>query len=1327
MKRLCLVVATLLLLASTALAQQNPWQRLSGVRSNSSILKNKRTLVQPKLFELNVTSLRSSLIGTPKRTGRIVSGRQVSFPDEEGMLENFLVVESSNMDPVLAAKYPDIKSYVGRGVKDPAQTVYFSVSPLGLQSMLIRPDKPTVFIEPYTKDHESYVVYTASDNERSLAPFECHVLETGKKNLRLNAITANRPNADDGIFRTYRLALSCTGEYAQYFGGTVAFALAAMNASLTRVNGIFETDFGVHMNLIANNDKAVFLNPATDPYTSDVALAYSDFRWIPEVVQALAQVLEPGAYDIAHLFTGSGNGGAAGLGTVCHGLPSDPLFANSSAFTGLEIPEGHEFDVRLVSHEMGHQFGANHVFSFSAESLTAQVEPGHGTSVMSYNFGTPQVEGQPRYGTYFNAVSIGEVMDYIRTFSCGVTTLTGNAIPTANAGPDYTIPKSTPFMLRGTSTDANGDPLTYNWEQQDGITAGTPVPTSTATTGPAFSSLSPGPSPNRSFPTLSTVLTGAVASTWEVVPSVARSMKFRFTVRDNHVGGPANNSDDMVVTTSATAGPFVITVPNTAVTWPIGSTQTITWNVAGTTAAPVGCANVKISLSIDGGLTFPTVLIASTPNDGSQAISVPNSPSASARIKVEAIGNLFYDISNVNFYISNTGIYNITASAAPIGWGTITPDGVVPVVGGSSKTFTITPCETCELNDVVVDGVPKGTITSYTFTNVTAPHTITATFRSQGCSGLAGPPIIGQTSNLCNGKTISFRCGIVETANSYNWTMPSGFTLLSGQGTTTVTIKTPVNFNTAELKVNAISSCGISAPTSLTLNGAPGDLSAEMQGPSQVTTGSINVYSLPSIAGLSYTWVADGGSVVGGWGSNNASIKAGGISGYVRATLKNSCGTGPVAQKYFTIQSGGTCTLPTLSAAVTNVNCFAAKTGAINLTAASGSSPYTYSWTGPNGFVSTAEDLSVLGAGTYTVTVTATGGCKKTATYSITQPTTALAITVTPGTISCAGGTTNVAVAATGGVAPYTGVGDYTNQGAGTRTYNVMDAIGCRMSKTIVIPPGSGSQTPVTITGQATNLCGRKTVTYTVSDVPGAFFYLWTVPPEFTVVGCVDMPTVTLISPALFTTAELKIQVSTGACGTSFPTTLTLTGAPGDLSEQITGPSQVITGSTNVYSLPSNLGLNYFSWVADGGSVVGGWGTNNASIRAGAISGYVRATVRNACGTAPVARKFFTVQSAALKVNSANSEVDLSGFSFRAYPNPVQDLATVVFDATVKDMRYELRVVDIYGQVLVAKKGVTNAGVNTVQIHLGKYAKGIYMVNLITKNRIRSTKLFKSN
>ena len=425
---------------------------------------------------------------------------------------------------------------------------------------------------------------------------------------------------------------------------------------MTRVNGVFEKDFGVRMTLIANNDLVIYTNASTDPYSA--AAAGSGGAWNQELQTTLTSVIGNAGYDIGHLFGASGGGGNAGcIGCVCVNPTGGVPLGKGSGFTSPAdaIPQGDNFDIDYVAHEMGHQFGANHTFTFSNEGTGVQMEPGSGNTIMGYAGITGSTDVQPHSDAFFHAVSIQQVTNYIKTTTCQTNTATGNSVPTANAGLDYTTPKGTPFMLTGASTDANGDPLTYCWEQMNSGAPATTMPSVTATSGAAFKSFIPSTSPVRYFPQLSTVKTGATSWTWEAVPNVARSLSFRYTVRDNRAGGPANNSDDMIVTVNATAGPFSVTAPNTAVSWTAGTSQTVTWNVAGTTANGVNTANVDILLSTDGGNTYPVTILAATPNDGTQAITVPANPGTTNRIMVKGTNHIFFDISNANFTITGGG------------------------------------------------------------------------------------------------------------------------------------------------------------------------------------------------------------------------------------------------------------------------------------------------------------------------------------------------------------------------------------------------------------------------------------------------------------------------------------------------------------------------------------------------------------------------------------------------------------------------------------------------------------------------------------------------
>src|SRR5690606_29088820 len=278
---------------------------------------------------------------------------------------------------------------------------------------------------------------------------------------------------------------------------------------------------------------------------------------------------------------------------------------------------------------------------------SASVEPGSASTIMGYaGICPPNVQNAS--DDYFHAISIQEMWTYIKIGQgqCAVQTATNNLPPTADAGPDVTIPKSTPFILKGIATDPDaGDILTHSWEQMNAQPAPMP-PLNTSTLGPAFRSIDPLPDPERYMPALPTVLAGNTQSTWEVVPSVGRTMNFRYTVRDNVAGGASTASDNMAVVVDGGSGPFVVTSQTTATTWTIGDTETVTWDVAGTDVAPVDSPNVDIWFSTDGGQTYPIPVALGIPNNGSAQINVPNVNTTTGRMMVISSNNIFYDLNN---------------------------------------------------------------------------------------------------------------------------------------------------------------------------------------------------------------------------------------------------------------------------------------------------------------------------------------------------------------------------------------------------------------------------------------------------------------------------------------------------------------------------------------------------------------------------------------------------------------------------------------------------------------------------------------------------------
>ncbi len=582
-------------------------------------------------------------------------GVSIGIPNMNGDLENFIVLETSNFNPELQAKYPDIKSYSGIGVSDPTASLFFSFSPIGIQTMVLRKNGISEFIEKYAEDPSLYKMFSSKYGNNGRLPFECSTQEKNLNEILVNM--TSKITANNKVFKTLRLALSCTGEYAAFYGGTKTAALAGMNATMTRVNGIFNRDLAVKLELIANNDLVIYTNAAIDPYSE--ASVGVDGPWGTELQNTLTNVIGNGNYDIGHLFGASGGGGNAGcIGCVCVAPSQANPLGKGSAFTSPSDnkPQGDTFDIDFVAHEMGHQLGATHTFSYENEGTGVSVEPGSGSTIMGYAGITVDYDVQSHSDDYFAYASISQIQNNLATKSCPVSTTISNSAPNVNAGGDYTIPKGTPFILKGTASDANGDNLSYTWEQNDSASStndgDNSIALPTKTDGPLFRSIYPASSPIRYFPNYNNVLSNKLVSRWESVSNVARTLHFVLTARDNaSLGSGQTNSDDMVVNVSGTVGPFEITSQNTDdLSWFQGTKQTITWNVNQTNTLS-GSSKVNIKLSTDGGETFPINLALDTANDGSETITVPNVAAKDCRLMIEPAGNIFYAINSKSFAI----------------------------------------------------------------------------------------------------------------------------------------------------------------------------------------------------------------------------------------------------------------------------------------------------------------------------------------------------------------------------------------------------------------------------------------------------------------------------------------------------------------------------------------------------------------------------------------------------------------------------------------------------------------------------------------------------
>ena len=698
-----------------------------------------QVLIRPtkfKTFALDAALLRSRLATAPMEfTPQAQGGGRVEviLPMPDGKMARFRAEESPIMEAPLAARFPDIKTYRAQGVDDPAATARFSLTPKGLHAIILSPSG-AYYIDPVRRgDAIHHLSYFKADLERTDDhAFECEVLlPDGSDASELTADSASQlaaERANGATLRTYQLAMAANYEYSDFHSDATPLpdkADVLMNGiipTVNRVNSIYEREVAVRFVLVENEELIIFNTPA-DPYENN------EGRQMLAANQAVCDsAIGPTNYDIGHVMS-TGGGGVAFLGVVCS-------VQKAGGVTGLPSPTGDAFYVDYVAHEMGHQFGGAHTFNGNVSNCAGSnrtaataYEPGSGSTIQAYAGICPPQDLQRNSDPYFHTISYDQIVTHITgsADSCATKTATGNAPPAVDAGPDRNIPARTPFTLTGSGSDADGDLLSYCWEQFDlGPANNGQVDNGSS---PIFRSYNPTTSPTRMFPSLQYVLhnnntptnyqcaTNRICIPGEVMPTTTRALKFRLTARDNRLAGGGVEYDLMQINVTDTGEPFAVTAPNGGESWEGNTSQTVSWNVAGTAAAPINAANVDIHLSLDGGETYPVVLATGTPNDGSETVTIPSASTTLARVRVSASGNIFFDVSNANFSVASP-VPQLTSAVSRKTHGANEFDISLPLAGtpgvecrsgGAAGDYTLVLTFAEALTDVGAVGVATGT------------------------------------------------------------------------------------------------------------------------------------------------------------------------------------------------------------------------------------------------------------------------------------------------------------------------------------------------------------------------------------------------------------------------------------------------------------------------------------------------------------------------------------------------------------------------------------------------------------------------------------------
>lgn len=634
----------LVVLSFSCVFSQTHWKPLAKQVADSSIL----------FFEWNQAHFQqqksASLINSKNHLLEVIE-----LPNENGQFENFSLQPAGVLSPAMARKYPNIQTYTGMSRQRKGVSARITLTPKGVSAWIRNAEGKSYFIQP--EKNGQHLTYQRQQNDFA-GTFQC------KTELETNFVR-QKPKKQENIFqkrnfgtlKTFRIAIAATGEYTAYWGddddsnGTnQEDALAATVATLNRINEVFETDLGVHLQLVTGAD-LMQLNAATDSFTGN---------YNQEAQAFFTEVVGEANYDLGHLlgYSSDADGNSGCIGCVCVDNQKGQGYTVHPFVSPYGTYKNDYFDLDFVAHELGHQFGAYHTYSHIDEQVGSSVEPGSGTTIMGYaglvGEDNVQFHGDP----YFHFKSIETIRQIVEASSCATIASVDNTAPQIIPNSDYTLPIGTAYRLNAQALDSEQDTLFYTWEQLDSGNIRSSDFGPQNRNGALARSLPPSVNPTRVLPNWNRILDGeltevnpTVGSDWETVPMVGRVITWGLTVRDHQAEstgqGALLSQDIMELDIAEAAGPFRLLSQADTEEWKSGNPVWIRWDVANTHKAPVNTQSVTIQLSVDGQDDFTTTLLESTPNDGEALIVVPNGlVSSQARIQVAPVDNIYFAINS---------------------------------------------------------------------------------------------------------------------------------------------------------------------------------------------------------------------------------------------------------------------------------------------------------------------------------------------------------------------------------------------------------------------------------------------------------------------------------------------------------------------------------------------------------------------------------------------------------------------------------------------------------------------------------------------------------